>query len=313
MKGNIKFKELFLKYVEDNYGSESLSDYNVLFGDSRLGFWENIYGNKDIYDFSTEELLNAYRGFGASKLSSLRSSHSLINKYVLFAHNQKMSMLPTPSTQNINTQDLRDCLNKRKLYGKYITRREYQKMIMQFRNSQDRALFILIFNKGIMGKDFSDIIDLQKEDFDYEQGVLNVKGKYIQLDDIEKELISDAIYENVYDNYTDVRHTTADISASDYIIRPLITRTTKVADGDQIKPSALRIRIKKLAREFGYNDISGTTLYVSGIVNRMLEIQDEWTHKEILEYINENSLKLNAFDTKDILAVIKEKIKNEQG
>ena len=311
MNGNVEFKARFLEDVEKNFNIRVKEQYEVLFGDKQIGFTEGLL-NKDVYDFTRDEILLAYKNLEASKMSSLTSSHSLLNKYILYSFDKKISKLPAPSTINITREDLKPLISKRKLYNRYMTTKEMNKVIINLNNDQDRAMLMLIFFKSILGKNYEDLIGLKKEDFSYAEGYLNVNGVRYNLSDIEKEVLFDAISESNYINYTLHRHRETPLIISDYIFRNVAVRKTKTFDYDPMTPIAIRGRLKKIVHAVDKPEWSGKTIFASGIVNRMLDEKEDWSYTEVLSYINENNYNLNATDLQDVISVIKEKRKNEE-
>lgn len=325
MRGNTKFKDDFLDRINEGYTriedgetkDATLKRYLTLFADEQLGQFEELF-NKDIYNFNKEELLQAYAAIGVSDMGSLKSMHSLIKKYIVSAYDKKISNVLIPATSAIQGKDLTQCISQVKRRGKYMTKKELYNGIKNVPNYSDKAQLVCVWNK-IMGKDYIELRNLKKSDFNYEERTITLPDRIVYLQDFEAEIILNAMNEQQYkifnEKVSDDPFNYYDLIESDYIFRHIHSnKVEKDFDYSQAVGSmTLKNRLvtmKKVIKEPFWTMV---TIYHSSIVNSLFEIKQQgWTRDELIKYIASNKLKATPETLKNVMEVIYDKLQHEK-
>ena len=139
--------------------------------------YEENYG-KDCSCFTTKEILNMFSSFATRSWEYLINFNSQLKIYTSWCIKETL----VPDNQNhyeeIDKNDLYQCLNLGLKENMIISRKELEKEIMQMPNPSDQFLCLAIF-EGIGGVGFKDF---------YELGINNIDGTTIKLKDREMEV-----------------------------------------------------------------------------------------------------------------------------
>jgi hypothetical protein len=331
--GNKSFKEEFLNLIEDNYTiiengetkDSMLKKYYTAFGKRQLGQFENIYG-KDIYNFTKNELLDAYATLGFSDISSIRSLNSVVKKYIDYAYNKVDVKVITPATSLIVEDDLYKCLSQLKRDSKYMTEKELYESLEYMLNELDQCMVMSLW-EGIKGDKFTELINLQKDDFNYEQSYIQVGNRKIKLNEIQREIFSAAINQTEYkkmikgekklakisddNNKQSLLYNTYPMYESEYIFRNIVYKG-KIAKTPILDDMAIKNRITEIKKQIDRRHWTAVTIYVSGVVYRMLQIRRDWNLKSTREYLELYSINMNPYNALSIMEILIKKIDSEK-
>lgn len=309
MYGNTKFKNEFLDQIDRAYSDSLYKAYLTIFGDSQLGKFEKIY-NKDIYDFSKEELLDSYSSISMASEASLKSLQANTNKYVCFAFSKGMSTKNTPATTLISNEDLKKCFSSAKFYERYMTENEILDAIANLRNNLDSALATLLFFKHIKGRNYIDLLSLKESDFVLNDKYFMFQDNIIPLDDLQTRIMHQAFNETKYIMTRKDRETEHEIIPSEYVFKQYKDKRsalkTGVATGEELKRRMLSMKLE-LGKPYWTLD----TIYRSGVACEMLKIQEDWSPREIKDYLAENDVKSNYYNFAQVLDAVKHRIAME--
>lgn len=119
---------------------------------------ETLY-NKDIYDFTSMQILELIRSFDQTTIGSVRRTLALLSLYIDWAISYKLSKGLTNLARTISEEELYECLGDKKLY---ITYSELEEMENQLVNYQSKAVLRLLF-EGVSGLAHSELLSLTKK------------------------------------------------------------------------------------------------------------------------------------------------------
>lgn len=155
------YNENFKKTYLDTLSSDSqLKQASLLFNHSQK---EEEIRDKDLFDFTTDEILNVLRAMYSTSLASLETFLYTMVSYIDWSIANGVTKGANNLARLIKTSDLLTCIDSSlKLY---ITKNELEKMCAVLINAQDRALLRLLF-EGILGFEASEMTSLKKCDIE---------------------------------------------------------------------------------------------------------------------------------------------------
>ncbi|WP_270425384.1 hypothetical protein [Blautia intestinalis] len=145
-------KSRYFNFLEKNE-SGSINVCSWMF-DKIENFEINL--NKDVYDFTLEEMIYMYKMFDLRNINTLMTINSLISQYTKWALTEGLVKSNQNVAISINIDRLRGCLNKVSLDLKIISREDLLDIINQFPNPRDRFILLALFEFG-KGENFYDI------------------------------------------------------------------------------------------------------------------------------------------------------------
>ncbi|WP_270305107.1 hypothetical protein, partial [Terrisporobacter petrolearius] len=188
-----------------------------------------------------------------------------------------------------------------------LTLREVQNLCEKSINYQDKLIIYGLF-KGIYGKNYSDLLNITKNDVAEDYSYINLQSgkRFICDDDFMKEILEGCMKEKSYKKYV----TSNEIRSSDdfdlvedspYLIKPMPTPKNNFGRS-AMSASALQRKFEKLSA--AYKDetkedviLTGTSLLKSGVLYDMFiqEIENgkDWSIEEIDKYLKMNGIKSN--------------------
>lgn len=302
-----ELKQMFIEDME-LLSSEAMMNLvrNVM---KKIDNYERVVG-RTIYTFTIEMYKDILGDFRASSVSTLNSYFSVIKKYVEFSLDKRDGV--NLDYRIISSQEMEKLVNKVAHDDRYITREELMKVISNAINQQDMAIFILLF-EGVRGKDYENIRFLKTKDVDFETGLLHLQDKDIVIEDkFSLSIIEEATKQTEYVKYLHG----AKALASYYQINPkneyVIKKLMYNSDGlEPIASHRLKVKLNELASDMGREHLTGTTVYNSGLAERLLKTfnrhPDDISDKEIKAFLEERKEKIPCANLRRIARYILEK------
>lgn len=188
----------------------------------------------------------------------------------------------------------------------HLTLKEVQRLCNATTNYQDQLIIYGLFC-GIYGKNYSDLVNITKNDVAKDYSYINLEsGKKFICDDFMKEILQGCMDENIYIKYVtsdEIRSSNSYDLAEDsvYLIKPMPTPKNNFGR-NPLSASALQRRFEKLSAAFEDETgeeviLTGTSLLKSGILYNMFiqEIENgkDWSIEEIDKFLKMNGLKAN--------------------
>lgn len=191
----------------------------------------------------------------------------------------------------------------------YLTLKEVQKLCKTTINYQDRLIIYGLFN-GIYGKNYSDLLNITKNDVAEDYSYINLQsGKRFICDDFMKNILRGCMKEKSYRKYvtSDEIRSSYDFDLAEdspYLIKPMPTPKNNFGR-NAMSASALQRKFEKISA--AYKDetgeeviLTGMSLIESGVLYNMFiqEIENgkDWSNDNIDKYLKMNGLKGNNAD-----------------
>lgn len=237
----------------ESYPEKTQYSYSFVFDKS---YTLESHLKKDLYNFTTQEIIQVLKGAGYSTLNSVERDFWVIDKYLDFAANKGKINSTIKVTKNIDREVLTSCVDKsnKTLWSE----NEINEIVDNLVNYQDKALIMALFD-GISGNDtgFTELLNLKKSDIHnigedkkikVHNGKLNIE-RYVQLSDKTASYLRSAAMEDVYimkngESETKYGGEKA-LVESDYIFR--IVRAGKSASDSTTEPASKLF----VSRKFG--------------------------------------------------------------
>lgn len=225
--------------------------------------------NKDLYDFTLQEIMQFLLMLKATKLSSLQHTGSILHNYIGWAIDQDLRK------DNINPLS---AVTSFEWYSQFVddsskmlfTEKDITNIVAGCRNYQDAAPIQGIF-EGIMGKANSELANMKMEHiFQDEHGEYHIKlindtteGSLIREIPISEDLYDILRVANKEDKYLKNNGIVSDTAKSkfnelvenDYIIRTAINARSE-EENIPVQGQIISLRVKKVAK---WNDLPQLT------------------------------------------------------
>lgn len=165
-----------------------------------------------------------------------------------------------------------------------------------FINYVDKFIVYGLFS-GILGKEYSDLINIKVEDVSSDYKTIKLKDKTIECDVYMQYLLKNVIKEHNYD--MNVRDTVYSICVYDYNMEsPYLIKvkpTKRNRNGlNPITKVGIQIRLKKLTSQlhgtkYENVNLTGQILYKSHIIYKMHTIDTHWTIDKVRQFLKTNN------------------------
>lgn len=265
-------KESFIQSVMLNEENTAKTYRRVLEKASKLEEeWD-----KDICEFSYDELDKLLGFLDAGSINSVQVQHSVLRQYIRFADEHHYANPLTLSY--IDMFKVED-------FNKYVNKIRTKKQILDIEdildiaeevdkvegNMQDVCPIVLIFS-GAWGTNLEELINFKKDDLDEENYKIKLttdKGNERTID-VDPELfriIVDASNEVEYvkgngQNLEKMKFTHFELLDTPYVLKNVKRRDTQI----KISPQSVRQRIDKIKKFWGNEYINPTSILKSGMI-----------------------------------------------
>lgn len=254
--------------------------------------------NKDIYDFSLEEISQFFYLLKATKLSSLRQAGSVINNYIGWAIEQDLRQ------DNINPLN---AVTSFAWYSQFIddsqqslfSEEDIGNVVDGCLNFQDKAIVQAIF-EGIMGKTNSELLNMKMEHItgsedEYKITLYNDKSAGVKE---SREInISDFLYNilriaNKEDRYIknngvlkpNIKSDSNELINNDYIIRSAVNSGIKQGIDEPASIYLVNMRLAKIAEWHSLPQLTIVNLRNSGMLKMARDLYKKRNKLEAEEY-----------------------------
>lgn len=268
-----------------------------------------LENDKDFTTLNKEDVLNVAKSLKSSSYSYLNIQIDSLNEILVYADREDLIV-------NVNgIHETHDRENKEfdikehvmDTSDRYFTKEEIQDICELFINPVDKFIVYGLFC-GIDGKQRSELLNLKKDQVNFENGTITLSDRTIYMDEYMRNVLRDTLdplLGSVYYKYLDdeVEGSTSesyDLNfASEYVIKT--KPYSKNNNGkNPMKLAGFNQRIKKLKEATGFNLVP-RDLVRSGVMDKMHRIKKTyWTQGEIQEFLKQNNIKLQPFELKRI-------------
>lgn len=269
---NREYKELFLKeYLEDESTMETYVVFMILVGD-----YEKLL-KKDLFEFSSKDILDFFSSQTTSSHTSLRTLFSIMKNYLNWSTGRGLNVTGINPFSTISFKDdVLTMLNIRGLGDKYLSEEQIWELESISKNYQDFSILASLFY-SVKGNKCAEIINLKSEDINGVSDTLKLTDEDGSTREIEapKKLINalkKADGEDAYERRGMAgkgNRTTCTLkSDSEFVFRP----TTKNGNA-WITAQTCATRVRKLLEEAGYEKTSLNDIYISGKLHALRQIE----------------------------------------
>lgn len=233
--------------------------------------------NKDLYQFSRDELLQLIGELNPSSLQAAITQLSVIRKYISFAMANGYLTTGINFANLITQEDLSGFINNRAIELKHLTKEEITGIANTLNNSVDSAFIMLLF-EGIKGESLNEIINLKREDVDFNNCILkltdngNIRYRKVSEETINilQEASEQKDYLVIVDTSKRSLEFTKRLQDTDYIIR-----STGVKGIDPVKYRTLLAKLRTIKSEIGNPYLTVTSIWESGMINYAKELMGD--------------------------------------
>ena len=257
----------FLKGLEERKYSTSLYNQNCSFL-KKIDKYETLIG-VPCYKYHQSGLLDMLASFNSTSLNTLKSILSMLRAYIVYVN--ALQGLNNISVITIDADLLPPLVNNFSQNDKYITQKEYFKILeTKDCNYSDLAQIIFLWH-GIKGVNYTDMIDFKISSFTGHS--LLYKDKEIELTKTEIEIIKKTISENHY-KYYDRYNTTGDLREVELEINSeyLFKTSTHFNSSNKLSANTIKSRLGSFINiKLQMPSLVGKGIIASSIVYRALE------------------------------------------
>ena len=194
---NEEFKTQYLEERDTKQNGKA----NVLLLFRRIAVWEERL-EKDLYDFTVEEILGYYKWLSVTSLESLMVANNQYKLYASYALQRGMIKDNQNHYAEIDLPTLKTCLFAGLADDKIITREELLNILDSgsVENVSDKVIALAIF-EGICGKEMSELTMLYPTDINPDTNMVNLcSGRILEISDKLKTWCLESAEEYTYYN-----------------------------------------------------------------------------------------------------------------
>ena len=293
---NKKFKDSFLS----EYPKRTAGTY--IYDLKRVSQREEML-DKNVYDFTYEEMDDMFKSMHYKTLASARRSVSTVSEYVDFANRNGKISSKIDISQLFRKDKLKEYVWKYAYLESFVTRDEMYEMTDMLYNYSDKLPIILSF-EGIKGEELIDMINLKFSDINFKTGeckLITDKPSVIIKDRRSLDLIQESKNESEYhfkNGEATGRVRVAELMDTDYVLK----KTTRPNSNNEVEIVTVGFLEAKMTRIFkgmgeqepfipGKDFVNLTSLFKSGIFDKVREV--------------EKSLKLTKIGGLDFIEIVK--------
>ncbi|NEW04682.1 integrase [Paenibacillus sp. SYP-B3998] len=225
--------------------------------------------NQDLYSFNEKQLIHYFSLLMPSTEHSSKNNVRWIDLYIRWSIAMGYWKESNPLDE-VSTEWKEQFTHRR---NKTLwTEDEMVSIISRCVNAQDAVIVSLIFN-GIYGKQYSEILNLTKSDIDAENSQLHVvddagnESRIVTVSESCILLCGKALHETCYEKKNgkavNSKAPTAQLTESDYVVRPAITQTKNM---DRADKHTVHRRIAMLGEDIGEMDFIPRNIAYSGML-----------------------------------------------
>lgn len=219
--------------------------------------------NKDLCNFTKNELKEFYIYKNAKSLNSLQVTNSLIRSYINWCIEQGLSIDNQNHADEVLITDLRSYLNKDVFKNKYITHDELLQYQAELDNPMDKFILQALF-EGIKGKTYCELNELSLSDIDRDNNIVHLcTGRSLNISDRLIDLALESA--ETYQYYPPFGEKVMTLFGNDII------KNTKrgVSDSIERKKERLAARFRLLQKMFDNNYLTAIRVHDAGIIYNM--------------------------------------------
>lgn len=245
--------------------------------------------DKDICDFSLQEIIDMYKRMNFSSFFTIANYHKFLRTYAIWCLSEKLIADNQNHFTELNSIDLPKYINKLAIDNKIFSRDQLLNVITQLKNPKDQFILIALFEIG-KSKDFQDIIHARIEDINYSTNTIKLNGRIAEVS-------------NEFIHYAKVANETLEYEGAKGKILPLVEngRIVKnnyntMSESDFNEGRRIYMTVKRVMENLGLSKwITPNSLVESGkihLINTIVEkenitVKDFFTTQSLVKIVEE--------------------------
>ena len=221
--------------------------------------------NKDICDFTKEEIVHFFICMEAKSKESLSVTNTFLKNYRRWCDEHGYSSHDVNYFEHLTIEDFKHYISKDVLEHKFISKETLESYIEQLLNPCDQLLLSLLYH-GVKGKKLKEIIDLNVNQIQGNEVHLST-GRVLSLPEEVIELIRKT--NNTYEYYPFSETNTEPIElVGDKVFKDGLNASTENQDYIYHRFS---VKMSKFKKEFDNPELSINRIWKSGMLHALLE------------------------------------------
>lgn len=250
----------FLNSIKEN------SAYSIEYIFKRLSPIEEMW-NKDICDFTYDEICKVLALFNASSLGSLRKNLSVLKTYTDWCCQNRLSIDNINHYVEIDTSKIDIYVNK--ATSGFITRNELNELLIKLPNDSDKFLILALF-EGVRSEFIGELLAITLNDIDHEKKTITFPSGETKV--MSRELYYLAIKsseEEIY--YSLAEHTEIKLKTGKIVNE----RVNATKDSIEHLNKRIKVRISLIKEVYGVANLSIPKLSRAGLIDNIRKIMAE--------------------------------------
>lgn len=279
---NNTLKERFLDFRLETDPEDIVSNWRVVF--TKTEKYEKIL-EKDVSNFTFQEIIDMYKMWNVSSISSLSTRNSLLSTYAIWSIQQDLVTDGQNHFAEIDYNILQQqCLNVSGFKGSIVTKEEIYRWIEQLSSARDKFIILSIYEFG-KGKNFniqtmSRITDVTEEGLIFEGETYKISFKL-------REIIKECKQEKSFTSLNAKVEREIKLVDNGYIYK---LNPNVFVDNEKTRGRNVYTRLARILKWLGTNrTVSANTIMYSGMIHWINE------HAEKLGITGEDYVK-NYFE-----------------
>ncbi|WP_270504371.1 hypothetical protein [Paraclostridium sordellii] len=265
---------------------------------------------KRFEDLEKEDIINLAKRLKSSSYTYLNIQVDSLN-HILKYVNREDILLNVNGIHKSHDRENKDFDIKEHIQDtsdRYYTKREIQDICDLFINPVDKFIVYGLFC-GIDGKGRSELLNLKKDQINFENKTITLSDRIIYIDDYMEDILKDTlnpVFGSRYYKYLDdkVEGSTSesyDLNFdSEYVIKTKPYSKNNYGL-NPMKISGFNQRMKTLNDYLEDFKLVPRDIVRSGVIDKMYKIKKSgWTQGQVQEFLKQNNIKMQSFELKRI-------------
>jgi integrase len=229
---------------------------------------------KDLYNFSTEDLIDVFKEINPKSKSVSMSSGRFIKQYISWCIKKGYR---DNNDNPVNGLD-------QKWFAQFVDRKlkihyamdEFIDLLQDVQNYQDKMLLCLLWN-GISGERFSQLTELKRSDINFENNTVYVKQRdyHVSINPEFMDIIQKGMDENIYLSYVPKSGEFKEkgLLPSQFILRNV--RSPRTVEGSKISMAVIYNRFAAIKDYLDLEYLTPKALEQSGMIKMAVDIYND--------------------------------------
>ena len=275
---NESIKNEFINFRLENNDTPFAPNYLNNWFEKAEEFEEKF--NKDLCNFTKDELMDFYKSVGSSSYLTLRAFNYQMMQYFDWCKEKGLTSKDVSSFEEISKEELDFCVATEKKEASLITREELENWCdYDIQNSRDQFIMLCLF-EGLKGKNYSEIINLSRRDLSIKVDENGKKTYFAEVGDnpSRKIPVSEKLYYTAISAY----------DTNDYVTFGTVRKIF------QLKANGSKIFKGFMNQNFEYTSDFQKGRVLASIVKRNVESLSLSTGRNHFESVTPSSIRLSG-------------------